>query len=276
MLKHFPILFALVALPAAAQQSPITTIWQSDAQGRMIGVVGTPGLSNYNGTYNCFPPYQPLHQPLGIDSQFIMCGTFGVGLNLSKGVNMLSVTAFDQADSQAGGGITPILGSYIGDSPTSGGSGIAALGDARVRGAIAIGAQLAATAEDSGTTSIAALLLAGGDGKPGHSILSYLSMQSGSANNSSNWGIDLYTGSGINPFQPTGTIMGAGAPGIWIANGIDFSNLLFSGSAFKSPGFDVNGQTGAVTIGDFRLFVDTDGKLKARGPNGTVTTIAQP
>ncbi len=101
-------------------------------------------------------------------------------------------------------------------------------------------------------------------------------MQSGAANNSANWGIDLYTGNGINPFQPTGTIMGAGAPGISVANGIDFSNLLFSGSAFKSPGFDVNGQTGAVTIGGFQLFVDTDGKLKARGPGGTVTTLASP
>jgi hypothetical protein len=60
------------------------------------------------------------------------------------------------------------------------------------------------------------------------------------------------------PLKTTGTILKTGGGGT-LANGIDISDTTFSGSAFKSTGFAVNGTGGIAVNGDTTYGLDTHG-----------------
>jgi hypothetical protein len=80
-----------------------------------------------------------------------------------------------------------------------------------------------------------------------------VSVANQSAGSQPGWGYAYTIGSalGVWPMAAIGTLIGApsttlGGPAYAAANGVDFSNVTFSGSAFKSPGFGVDG-TGAIS-----------------------------
>jgi hypothetical protein len=97
----------------------------------------------------------------------------------------------------------------------------------------------------------------------------------------------------------TGTIIGTygSTNALTAVKGIDFSAVSFSDSSFRSPGFAVGpdgsiygsstnapihnviegNAPGTPPAGQMYIYMDqADHKLKAKGPNGTVTILANP
>lgn len=223
---------ASVTMPAPA------AAWRIDNRGRFLGRVGTPDALNPQG-FNCTSPLEILGQPLGQDSAFNICGTYTTAGSPTYYNSLFSSTAFASGTSQ---NVIGVLGTVVGNVSGSGGGGLVGIGIAATAGAVVVGIEAEGDCYAVGCISYALSLQTGGSNTATHKTSAYMriiTLASTSDSNQADYGI-LLAGNTYNPFQTTGTILGAINSGeVSVAHGIDLRNVTCT-TCFESTGWSID------------------------------------
>lgn len=158
----------------------------------------------------------------------------------SASANIFQIMGFARNSGSAP--VVALFGEAYAEGATSHAFGLNSTARAKANGAIANAAELDYGITVAGGHATGLLLVSANTQAADQSI----GIQSATSAGSPNYGIVFAKNGSIHPTQTTGTLMYVSGA-VSAANGIDLSNATFSGFAYKSTGFSVDGVGGLTT-----------------------------